>query len=131
MILLDTHVWIWYVQDEERLPKQHRKLIERHVTSGLGVSSFSFWEVAKSAKLGRLALPVPVRDWLEMASTYPGIVILPITPGIATESADLPGLFHRDPADQIIVATARVYEIELLTFDAKILNYEHVKLAKP
>ena len=64
-----------------------------------------------------------------MASNYPDVVILPLTPAIATDSVNLPGTFHKDPGDQIIVATARVYDIELLTLDSKILKYDHVRLA--
>lgn len=129
MILLDTHIWIWYVDDKARLSTRARVLVEREEPRGLGVSAFSMWEVAKSVSLGRLSLTLPVVDWLEMASGYPGVVILPITPAIADDSVNLPGSFHKDPADQIIVATARTYNIGLLTVDTKILAYDHVRLA--
>lgn len=64
---------------------------------------------------------------METALSYPGIRLLDLTPQITIESIRLPGEFHRDPADQIIVATARIYDAPLLTFDEKILNYPHVK----
>jgi PIN domain nuclease of toxin-antitoxin system len=73
-------------------------------------------------------LPVPVEDWLALALTYPGVMLLPITPRIAVESANLPGTFHKDPADQLIVATARGHSCELITYDAKISSYPHVKI---
>ena len=127
MILLDTHIWIWWVQGDPRLKARHRRLIERRAASGLGVSAISCWEVAKLVQVGRLSFPVDVLEWLEQALRYPGVRLLDLTPRIAVESARLPGEFHRDPADQIIVATARVYDVPLLTVDRRILDYRHVR----
>lgn len=128
MIALDTHSWIWHVQGDKRLKAKHLQLIKQYESIGLGVSAISLWEVAKAVKLGRLTLPVKPEVWLETALNYPGIKLLPLTPQIVVESTNLPGDFHKDPADQIIVATARIYDCPLLTFDEKILNYPHVKL---
>jgi PIN domain nuclease of toxin-antitoxin system len=75
---------------------------------------------------GRLKLACPVDEWMEAAITLPGVRLLELTPRIAIASTRLPGDFHRDPADQIIVATARVYGLKLLTVDERILEYEHV-----
>lgn len=97
---------------------------------GLGISVFSCWEVAKLVELNRLTLHCPIDEWMDTAFTYPGIQVLELTPKIAIESTQLPGEFHRDPADQIIVATARIHDCPLLTVDDKILNYSHVKLLK-
>jgi len=74
-----------------------------------------------------LELSVSTKKWFDSAINYPGIILLPLTPEIALESTELPGSFHKDPADQIIVATSRVYDIPILTVDNKILNYEFVK----
>lgn len=126
MILLDTHIWIWFADESDRLPEQHRQIIEHHRDSGLGVSVISCWEVAKLVEYGRLKLACPVDEWIEAALLLPGVRLLELTPRIAVASTKLPGEFHRDPADQIIVATARVYEIELLTVDERILKYKHV-----
>lgn len=126
MILLDTHIWIWLADENERLTKQHRQIIEHHRNSGLGVSAISCWEVAKLVEYGRLKLACPVDEWMEAAITLPGVRLLELTPRIAVASTRLPGDFHRDPADQIIVATARVYGLELLTVDERILEYEYV-----
>ena len=76
----------------------------------------------------RLTLPHPVAEWLDQALLYPGIQLLDLTPRIVVESTQLPGTFHRDPADQIIVATARVYDSPLVTLDDKIRIYPHVHL---
>lgn len=67
---------------------------------------------------------------MDTALAYPGIQLVEFTPAIAIESTQLPGEFHRDPADQIIVATARILECPLLTVDDKILKYPHVILLK-
>jgi len=79
--------------------------------------------VAKLVEYSRLTLPCPVPEWFEQALSYPGIQLLDLTPQIAYESTRLPEGFHRDPADQIVVATARIQGISLLTLDAKILSY--------
>lgn len=77
----------------------------------------------------RITLPLPVDEWLDQALAYPGIQLLELTPRIVVESTQLPGTFHRDPADQMIVATARVYDCPLITVDEKIRAYTHVKVA--
>lgn len=94
----------------------------------MAVSAISCWEVSKLVERGRLTLPCPPHDWLQQALTYPGIRLIELSPRICVESTQLPGTFHRDPADQIIVATARVLDAPLVTVDAKILAYPHVKL---
>ena len=131
MIILDTHAWIWHVQGDKRLKPGTQKIIQGHEYLGIGVSAISLWEVAKAVEYGGLNLPVPVEDWLHTAVSYPGAQVLPLTVHIATESTQLPGHFHNDPADQIIVATARVHDCALITYDSKILKYKHVKLIKP
>lgn len=85
--------------------------------------------MAKLVELGRLQLTLPVEEWLAEALQYPGIQLFDLTPRLAVESTQLPGTFHRDPADQIIVATARVHGIALLTADGKIRDYPHLDLA--
>jgi PIN domain nuclease of toxin-antitoxin system len=126
VIVLDTHVWIWWVQGDPRLRHQDVERIEQAEATGLGVSAISCWEVAKLIERGRLALPLPVEDWLTTALSYPGVELLPLSPRIAVESTQLPGEFHQDPADQIIVATARVHTCPLMTADQKIRAYPHV-----
>ena len=126
MILLDTHIWIWWVHDDARLPKNYRAELESREAQGLGVSVISYWEIAKLVEYNRLVLPVPVEQWLQQALSYPGIQLLDLTPRIAVESTQLPAPFHRDPADQIIVATARVHRCPLMTVDSKILDYAGV-----
>jgi PIN domain nuclease of toxin-antitoxin system len=126
VILLDTHIWVWWVQDDPRLKAAQRILLTANETSGLGISVISCWEVAKLVEVGRLVLPLAVSEWVSKALAYPGVRLLPLTPKIAIASTQLPGGFHRDPADQILVATARTHGNPLLTSDQRILDYPHV-----
>ena len=75
----------------------------------------------------RLSFEIDVLDWINQALSYPGIQLIEFSPRIAVESTKLPSEFHHEPADQIIVATARVHDCPLLTMDKKILDYKHVK----
>jgi len=126
MIVLDTHIWVWWVHEDERLTQAQREAITANEADTVGVSAISCWEIAKLVESDRLELPSPLEEWFEQALNYPGVQLLALTPEIAIESTRLPGEFHRDPADQIIVATARVYGSSLVTSDDKILNYSHV-----
>jgi PIN domain nuclease of toxin-antitoxin system len=83
---------------------------------------------ASLVEKGRLVLSVPIEQWIDQALASPGIAFLPLTPEIAVASTRLPGTFHKDPADQIIVATARSLNIPVATDDARILAYPHTKL---
>jgi PIN domain nuclease of toxin-antitoxin system len=127
MIVLDTHVWVWWAHGNEQLSDAQVRTITANETDVVGVSAISLWEVAKLVEYGRLELPCPLQEWFEKALRYPGVRLLELTPEIAIESTRLPGEFHRDPADQIIVATARRHDCLLLTTDKKILDYGHVR----
>ena len=78
-------------------------------------------------ELGRLKLGVPVDQWLRQA-VQPPVVLLPLSMEVAVGSTQLPGAFHRDPADQLIVATARHYDCPLVTLDSRIRAYAYVRL---
>jgi len=127
VILLDTHVWIWWVHGDNRLSGKAKSFLKQSEEVGLGLSIISCWEVAKLVELKRLELPASVEEWLEQALQYPGIRLLNLTPRIIVEATQLPGSFHRDPADQLIVATARVHGTSLATADRKILEYAGVE----
>ncbi|GAB4290765.1 MAG: type II toxin-antitoxin system VapC family toxin [Oscillatoriaceae cyanobacterium] len=127
MIVVDTHIWIWWVQKDERLTARHQDLLEQYRSEGLGVSIFSCWEVAKLVDKQRLVLPVSVDEWLDTALAYPGVQLLGLTVPIVVQANQLPG-FHNDPADQIIVATALIHSCPLFTVDGKIVNYPHVQI---
>ena len=127
MIVLDTHIWVWWVHGDERLTKTQTEIIEANEADTIGVSAISCWEIAKLVERGRLELPCSLEEWFRQAINYPGIRLLELTPEIVIESTQLPGKFHRDPADQLIVATARIYNCPLVTSDSKLLKYPHVE----
>ena len=127
MIVLDTHIWVWWVHGDERLTRTQTEVIEVNEADVIGVSAISCWEIAKLVERGRLELSCSLEEWFEDALSYPGIHLLELTPEIAIESTQLPGEFHRDPADQMIVATARVYGCPLVTSDGRLLEYSHVE----
>lgn len=122
-LLLDTHVWWWWVTGEPGLSAaQKRALAKASPEEPLQISDISLWEIATLASLGRLAVSIPLRDWLEAASAPPLVQRRSISPAVATEVSALPDDFHRDPADRIIVATARVHDATLLTRDKRIID---------
>lgn len=91
----------------------------------------SLWEVAMAVELRRLALQIPLEEWLATASHPRTVRLVSITPAIAADTANLPSTFHRDPADRIIVATCRVMGLQLLTRDRRIRQSRLVKRWKP
>jgi len=121
--LLDTHVLIWWLDSGSRLSKRQRKVIRSASPEHpLLVSDISLWEIATLVQLGRIRLHLPLRDWLEAATAPPLVRRVGITPAIASELAALPTGFHRDPADRILVATARVLGATLLTQDNRVID---------
>ena len=122
-VLLDTHVWWWWVTGEPGLSAAQKRILARaSPDEPLQISDISLWEVATLASLGRLALRIPLREWLEAAAAPPLVQRRAISPAVAAEVAALPADFHRDPADRIIVATARVHDATLLTRDKRIID---------
>lgn len=116
--LLDTGVLLRWFEGGRGLAPSHRRAIRRATPEEpLLVSDISLWEVATLSELGRIRLRLPLRDWLEQATAPPLVTRCAITPAVAAEVAALPPTFHRDPADRIIVATARVHGATLLTTD--------------
>jgi PIN domain nuclease of toxin-antitoxin system len=122
VILLDTHIWIWWVDDHPKLSCQNREIIQSQQDDGLGISIISCWEIAKLVEKNRLDLDISLEEWLDTAINYHQIQVLPLNVPIILESTRLSG-FHADPADQIIVATARVHGVTLVTQDQKINDY--------
>lgn len=125
--MLDTHIWVWWVDGAAELSEDHRAVLEEHETRGLGVSAISCWEIAKLVEYERLALPCPIEEWFGLALSHPGVRLLDLTPRIAVESTRLPEPFHRDPADRIVAATARILDCPLVSADARIRGYPHVQ----
>ena len=129
MIVLDTHVLLWWVSGSDELSVAAKKAIKRTLTQGseLIVSSISAWEVSMLIDKERLILSMDVESWFDEVSQIDGVRFLPVDNEIGIKSTVLPGDFHKDPADRMIVATARKLAVPLVTADEKIRNYEHVK----
>jgi PIN domain nuclease of toxin-antitoxin system len=128
MILLDTHIWLWWLHEPSRLsPTAATRIKSEEADSGLLISAISVWEIAVKSGIGKLPLPLPIDDWFAQALTYPGMVIEPLNPLDAIASTQLPGEFHKDPADRILIAISCRYDIPLVTCDEKILRYPHVQ----
>ena len=132
-LLLDTHVFVWLILGEPKLSRSELLHIEKASSEkNLFVSVISVWEIAMLQREGRLMLTQPVRVWTEDIIQTQQLEILSLTPSIACESVDLPEFSHKDPADRIIVATARILHMRLMTHDARIRAYAktgHVDLA--
>ena len=124
--LLDTNVWLRGITESTTLPEAVRHILdERGVQFGL--SAISLWEVGKKHQIGKLELKKELGPWLnEAVSAH--IQLLPITPEIVTEAMRLPDFPNHDPADELIVATARVHRLTLLTADTKLKNYRHARI---
>ena len=121
--LFDTHILIWWLNDVSRLSPKQREVVESaSADSPLLVSDISLWEISTLYDLGRIQLAVPLREWLDKAVAPPLVRRQGISPAIAAELAVLPDSFHRDPADRILVATARVFGATLLTHDRRIID---------
>lgn len=128
MILLDTHVWAWWLAQPERLTRSARQAIQRNLATGnVGISSFSVWELALLVQRKRLVLSIELVEWVAETERIQGVTFHPVTHAIALQSVNLPGAFHPDPADRILVATARQLGATMVTGDAKIHDYPHVK----
>lgn len=121
--LLDTHVLLWWFEEKPKLSARQRRVIEgASAENPLLVSDITLWEIATLYELGRIALKLPLRDWLTQATAPPLVQRIGINPAVASEVAALPSQFHRDPADRIITATARVLGATLLTRDPRIIQ---------
>ncbi len=128
VILLDTHAWIWWVNDPSLLSAKARNAVNKAVENReVHVSTISAWEAAILVKRGRLKLTMNVRDWIGRSETLPFLQFVPISTHIAIDSVDLPDFPHDDPADRIIAATARSLNAVLITKDEKLLKYPHVR----
>lgn len=124
LILLDTHVLVWAVDGDRRLGTNAAAAIEQARRSDrIGISAITPWEIALLAERGRLRLTQDVGEWIDAALNAQGVDVLPIEPAIAVASVRLPGTFHADPADRLIIATARHWRTPLATADRAIAAY--------
>ena len=128
MILLDTHVWVWFVSNPELLSKAAKNAIDSAMEQKeIFISSISAWEIALLIAKGRLYLTLEVNDWIAKSERLPFLQFLPVDNYVAVKSVNLPQPLHSDPADRIIIATAITIGAPVVTKDEKVLNYPHVK----
>ena len=132
-VVIDTHVWIWWIEDDQRHVALARHL-DAMGAGAIGLSAISTWEVALKARRvgpGALQLSRPINDWLEVARRPAPLRLLPVTDEIAIAAASLPAGAPADPADRFIIATALVHNVPLLTHDARVLAFAGVEHYRP
>jgi PIN domain nuclease of toxin-antitoxin system len=121
IIILDTHIWIWYINRElDKFPTSWLEIIE--TANQVGISPVSCYEVALAQQRGRLLLPIPVNQWFQEALSPSGISLLPLTTAIASSAVNLSPI-HRDPFDRIIIATAIEHQAKLASIDGFFRQY--------
>ena len=123
-VVLDTHALVWLLDGNRRLGPDSRALIASAAgRAAVSFSAISAWEIAMLVAKGRLELDRDVLDWLANAARLPGIRTAPLSVEISVASTRLPGELHGDPADRLIVATARQLDATLVTADRALLGY--------
>ncbi len=128
--LLDTHVWVWMHSFPELLSPKARKIASGSAEDGvLMLSAISIWEVCKLVEKGRIRLFEDLEAWVDAALDVPGLRVIPLDLRVFHRSTTLPQPFHSDPADQMIVATARIHDAVVVTRDSSIRGYPHVRSA--
>ena len=128
MIVVDTHALVWWVNGDECLSSNAKAAIEGELDGGkIIVSAISAWEIAMLVERERLVLSMDVGSWLATVADIEAVQFMPVDVEIGVKSVALPGDFHKDPADRMIVATARKLAVPLVTKDEKIQAYAHVK----
>ena len=130
--VLDTHAWVWWVTRDRRLGAPALDALDGMPSGGRPrLADISLWEVAMLVERKRLALSLPLGEWLALAAHPRTVDVVPVSPPIAAEVANLPAVFQRDPADRLIVATCRVLGAPLVTHDRLITRSRLVKRWAP
>lgn len=129
MIVLDTHALLWWVSDPSKLSNKVARLIKSQAQQPghLLVSSISTWEIAMLVNRSRLTLRVTLDDLISQLESIEAIRFVPVNNKIAMSAVALPEPLHRDPADRIIIATAKSQGCPLISADEKIRSYPHIE----
>lgn len=131
-VLLDTHVWIWWLLPESPLPNRERKALDRVADErSIYLPAICQWEAQMLFSKGRINLPLPFPTWLRRATAPDMLTIVPLDAEAVIAVDSLPHTFHGDPADRMIVATARAHELTLATHDDAIRKSRLAKIWKP
>ena len=126
MIILDTHAWIWWTNESTNLSAKAFDAIQE--TDVIGIPAISCWELAMLVSKRRMGLSMDVQVWIDLALQRPKVKLLPLTPEIAVLSTRLPGNFHGDPSDRLIVASSLVHKAPLVSKDEKIQNWQYLQV---
>ena len=127
MILIDTQALVWLVEANSRLGIKAKIIIEEErAGGGVMIAPISVWEASMLVDKDKISLSRPVREWFEAVLAVPGFGLADLTVAIGADAGSLPGDIHGDPADRIIIATARALGCPVLTADRKILAYAAV-----
>ncbi len=132
-VLLDTHIWLWWQLGQPELSKRERGALDVLAAAGTppALSAISLWEAQMLAEKNRLTMDVPLAYWLPTAAAPETVTLLPVDVGVVLALDSLPKSFHGDPADRIIVATARAHGLPLATRDGNIRRSRAASLWKP
>ena len=125
MIVLDTHIWLWWIAEDYRSIGDERVQLLKDEDI-VAVSAISCFEIAWLERHKRIDLNIKKDEWFELALDGSGIAMLPITPEIACLAVDLPE-HHSDPQDRIIIATSLAYDALLMSSDKKFSLYKELK----
>ena len=127
-VVLDTHAWVWWMEGDSRLGRKTLRALDELPESERPVlCDVSIWEIATLLALGRWNCQLPFESWLEKATHARTVTVAPITSAVGVELTRLPASLHKDPADRIIISTARALKLPLLTLDRRILASRLIK----
>jgi PIN domain nuclease of toxin-antitoxin system len=131
-MLLDTHFWIWWLTAASPLKSSERDALDAAAEAGrVYLAAISLWEAQLLHSKQRLQLPLPLSDWLTRATDSRVLTVLPLDCDVVIAVAGLPARFHGDPADRLIVATARAHALPLATRDRSIRRSRTARLWAP
>ena len=131
-VLLDTHIWVWWLTPGSPLSRAERNALDAKAERReLFLPAISLWEIQVLHAKRRFELPLPFAEWLARAADDRVISVLPLSIEVVFALDTLPASFHGDPADRLIVATARAHAMPLATHDASIRRSRAAKIWKP
>ncbi|MSO36114.1 MAG: type II toxin-antitoxin system VapC family toxin [Acidobacteria bacterium] len=132
IVLLDTHVWIWWLTPNSPLSRRERDALDALATrGGVSIAAISLWEAQMLHRKGRLEVPLSFADWIEQAADPRAVRVLPLDTAVVLALDALPKSFHGDPADRLIVATAKAHSLPIATRDTAIGRARIVPVWKP
>ena len=127
MILLDTHIFVWWQDKPEKLSARYTEILDS-TTEEIAISAITTWEISMLMLKNRLVLPDPCPIWMRNVAAKSGVILLPLSLEVVEQVHNLPKEFHPDPADRIIAATTLTHKIKLATTDGKMTAYSFLDI---